>query len=390
MAFSFNLFKRIVKKSLSIVSVGIKLPIISIYRHLPIEDKLVVFDNFNGRGYGCNPKYIAEELADSDLRLVWLAEDVNGEFPDYIEPVKYGSLAALRILATARVKVDNVRNFKGVRKRDGQFFIQTWHGMLTFKKLEGQLNPGLLDKLYIRDAKIDGDTTDLMIANNEWYKKLYEDYFWYKGHTILCGLPRLAPVINPSKEMIERVRFKLGLQNGQRVLLHAPTFRDWDPSFVPHLDYDAITDALESAFGGQWTCLLRLHPVTARTAVDGVSPGIKDVTNWPDSQELIAVADVLITDYSSMAFECAVAGKPVFLYAPDIDRYGEDSRGFNLTPSDTPFPVSRDMESIEAEIKNYDKITMENEYRDFFEKIQLCEDGLGAKRLAEIVLKHSR
>ena len=36
---------------------------------LPVKKNKVVFDNFSGRGYGCNPKYIAQALLEKKENL---------------------------------------------------------------------------------------------------------------------------------------------------------------------------------------------------------------------------------------------------------------------------------------------------------------------------------
>lgn len=86
---------------------------------LPARDHKIVFDNFGGRGYGCDPKYIAEELLkrDEDLDLVWLTRSMSEEFPKGIRPVRYGGIRAVYEQATARVWVDNFKSGIRIRKK---------------------------------------------------------------------------------------------------------------------------------------------------------------------------------------------------------------------------------------------------------------------------------
>ena len=94
---------------------------------LKIDNKKIVFDNFNGKGYGDNPKYIAEELIKEkvDCKIIWVVSNINEEIPKEIKKVKYGSIKSLWEYATAKVWIDNVRNYKGVKKKRNQFYIQT-------------------------------------------------------------------------------------------------------------------------------------------------------------------------------------------------------------------------------------------------------------------------
>lgn len=114
--------------------------------NIAIEDNKIVIDNFNGGSYGCNPKYITEELLkrDKNYDIVWLVKSVKNEiekgyFPAGIRLVGYGTKQALKELASAKLWIDNQRkNYfikKGLTKKEGQYFIQTWHGSLGIKNL---------------------------------------------------------------------------------------------------------------------------------------------------------------------------------------------------------------------------------------------------------------
>jgi len=52
--------------------------------------------------------------------------------------------------------------------------------------------------------------------------------------------------------------------------------------------------------------------------------GVLDVGTYPQVSELFMVADVLITDYSSMMFDYSVTGKPMIFFVPDIDQYTDE------------------------------------------------------------------
>ena len=115
-----------------------------IYGNDPINAKKIVFDNYMGNGYGCNCKYVTEELIRrrTDLDLVWIVKNVNvhEEFPDKVRLVEYGSPEALAEYYTAAVWVCNYHLIKywnkGLVKRAGQYYIQMWHGSFGIKKIE--------------------------------------------------------------------------------------------------------------------------------------------------------------------------------------------------------------------------------------------------------------
>ena len=110
-----------------------------------INPRKIIFDNYMGSSYGCNGKYITEALlkAYPEAEIVWTVRDVaihRDEFPSQVRLVEYLSDEAMFEYATAAIWVCNIHLvpylFKGLRKKEGQFFIQTWHGSLGTSQLE--------------------------------------------------------------------------------------------------------------------------------------------------------------------------------------------------------------------------------------------------------------
>ena len=105
----------------------------------PIQKNKVIFDNFNGCGYGGNPKYIAEELRRrKGFEIVWLVKNHNAasSVPSDITSVNKYSISALLAIATSKVWVSNIRYGKLLNKRKNQVYLQTWHGSFSIKKVE--------------------------------------------------------------------------------------------------------------------------------------------------------------------------------------------------------------------------------------------------------------
>ncbi len=105
----------------------------------PIQQNKIVFSSFEGNGYGCNPKYIAEEIICRDKgdrknhELVWLVDDITKEFPPEIKNVRNTLWNRAYHLSTAKIWIDNSRKKLGTRKRKGQYYFQTWHGAIGIK-----------------------------------------------------------------------------------------------------------------------------------------------------------------------------------------------------------------------------------------------------------------
>ena len=84
----------------------------TILSSIPIDSRKIVFMNFNGQGFGCNPKYLALEILRRKLPydLVWLVNNMNEPMPNGIRKAQVGSLTAQYCLATAKIIITNIKN----------------------------------------------------------------------------------------------------------------------------------------------------------------------------------------------------------------------------------------------------------------------------------------
>ena len=293
-----------------------------------INNKKIVFDNFNGKGFGCNPKYIATELIKEnvDCDMVWLVNDMNTEMPKEIRKVKYGSFKSYYELTTAKIWIDNVRNYKGIPKKKKQFYIQTWHASIGFKKCEADIEK-LLPEQYVKEAKNDGQITDLMISDSNFVTNVFKSAFWYNGKIEQIGLPR-NDILNELPEKIKKKVYDyFKIEYSKKIVIYAPTFRKEEKEDYIKFDYHKCCKILSEKFGGEFVLLIRLHPNDVEHAKQiKEDEFVKNATLYPDIQELLAVSEVGITDYSSVAFDLAIVGKPVFLLCKDYENFIKKER----------------------------------------------------------------
>ena len=103
-------------------------------------------------------------------------------------------------------------------------------------------------------------------------------------------------------------------------------------------------------------------------------------------QELLSVADMLITDYSSSMFDFAMQGRPCLLYATDANAY---DRGFYFDLNELPFPLTENQEQLLTTIEHFDTEAYTSQLNAFFtERVGLKEDGHAAEALAEWMVAH--
>ena len=354
---------------------------------LPVRKNKIVFDNFGGRGYGCDPKYIAEELLKRKevLDLVWLTKDIKCELPEGIRPVRYGSIQAMYELATAKVWIDNIKNAIRLPKKKEQYYIQTWHSSLGLKRNEQDAE--FLKKTYVRRAKRDAAITDMMYSNNAFRAEKYKERFWYHGEVIRCGHPRNTILLHVPKGLREKVGAYFDIDERKKILLYAPTFRNKEDLEVYLFDVFKCLEVLSKKFGGEYICLLRLHPNGAAYANKmKLGEFVYNATDYPDMQELMAISDVLITDYSGSMFEFMLTGRPLFLFMKDLKKYIVHERKLYFSFEELPFLVAENESQLWNNILQFDQELYTKSCKLFMERIDMRDDGNGAEQIADIVL----
>lgn len=361
----------------------VKIDITSVcYRKYPLQNK-IVFANFNGRGFGCNPKYIAQELLRQQVPydLVWLVNDMDAPMPAGIRKVPFHGRQSYYELATAKVIVNNVKGDLNLRKRKGQFYIQTWHAGFGFKLVEKNAL-SKLPKDYVIESKINSRDTDLMLAGSKFQSNEYRQAFWCKCEILEQGLPRNDAYFGKTEEELLEIKASLGLSAETKVALYAPTFRTGSDTLETYgLDLERTRNALQTHWGGNWVLLFRHHPNLKIPLSFAKDSNVINVSEYPDMQELVLITDVFISDYTSAMFEAAFLNKIIFVFATDVDEY-EKSRGLNKAFYMLPYPMARNNDEMMQIIHNFDRESYDKTTGKFLEKFQPFETGNASKAVA--------
>ncbi len=155
-----------------------------------------------------------------------------------------------------------------------------------------------------------------------------------------------------------------------------------------NLDFNILLTSLKQKWSGKWKIFLRLHPnVKMKSKYINHPKYVIDVSNYDDSQELVAASDILISDFSSIIFEQAYVLKPVFLYAPDKDTYERDDRELLLDYDSLPFPISTTNEELSEQILNFDEVEYKKNVQAFLDKYGVHEDGHASERAAKFIIE---
>lgn len=340
--------------------------------------------------YADQPKYIAQEIIRRGLpyELVWVSLKKKVVAPAEIRTV-CGRAKAWRELSTSQLIISNSRLGKyfkhGYAKKPGQFYIQTWHGSFGIKKMEGDAHE--LRNSYLEKAKLDSKHIDYLLSNSRWLSDVMRGCFFYDGPILETGSPRNDPLFAADKAArAEATRRALGLPEGVKTALYAPTFRAEGIERFERMDYQQVQEALQEKFGGKWCVITRLHPGHGGERLRWLTKGVVDASHYPDMTELLLLADLMVSDYSSCLFDYLLTGKPAFCYAPDRQEY-ELQRGLYYPLSDTPMPIAENNAQLIDAIHNFDAQRYADETIRFIRDKGSAEDGHAAERVADLIEK---
>lgn len=358
---------------------------------LPIQKKKIVFINFNGKGYGDNPKYIAQELIRQKVAcdMVWLVSNMDEPMPEQIRKVPFGSAKAKLELMSAGIWVSNVRNHQGVDKRRKQFYIQTWHASYSPKLLE-KAAADILGPQLVAAFSRDGRITDLMLSNSRLQTQEYRENFWYDGEILECGMPRNDFLVNAAKdaETMARIRREVGIADNEKVVIYAPTFRDTGRTDCYNVDFERLVNAAQRLYGCPCKLLVRLHPNIADQAeMFQYSDRVINASPYPDMQELLLISDMLVTDYSTSIFDIAMLDRDVVVYVPDVQEYQRE-RGLKQSFFELPFPRAESEEALYHCVENYRTIAPRERILEFMDTYESYDTGTASAAVCQRIKEH--
>lgn len=318
---------------------------------LPVVDGWVIFESGLGKQYGDSPKAIYQCLSHRypELRKTWIYGGRIPDADDATDVIPRLSLRYYYALARAKYWVNNQSFPHYIRRRKRQVFVQTWHGT-PLKKMGRDLDVVHgRDAGYLKRALTGARQWSVLVSPNRYTSNALKSAFGFTAEVLEVGYPRNDVLHADNADRAERaVRRTLGIAPNKRLVLFAPTFRDRD------LGRRGISPVAALGFQ-EWltqvpddvVLLLRRHVLDKGSVPIPEHAGrrILDVTAYPDMQDLLAAADVLVTDYSSVYFDYLNRQQPIVFFAPDLDDYRDVVRGFYLDyESDLPGPLATEAE----------------------------------------------
>ena len=208
--------------------------------------------------------------------------------------------------------------------------VQMWHALGAIKKFGWQTvgKEGGSSEKTARLMKMHHGYDYVVCASDVTAEHFCEAFRVDRSKIVKYGLPRIDYIKSiASGERHDATAAKILDKypqlktEGRKTVLYAPTFRRGKAVDVSSLARELDADSFD--------LVVKLHPLYRADAEDGGVPGNVIYDEAFSSYDWLAAADIIISDYSSYVIESTLTGKPLYIYAYDLEDY-EANTGLNM------------------------------------------------------------
>jgi len=368
------------------------------YFLIQVKPKQIIFESFQGKSASDSPYALYLQLQKSlpNAKFIWVFANDNIEGFHTLQNrpnthcVIRGTTAYFQAYASSQYWIVNCRLPYRLLSNSKQTVIQCWHGT-PLKKLGMDIkvenHPTSSLKAMHFAYQWEGRRCDYFLSPSAYASNCFVSSFGLdKNQIVELGYPRNDSLFRYKDdiEYQQAIKQKLGIKKDKKVILYAPTFRDDDFSNGKHiatnrLDNDAFKTQFEDVqflFRGHYFANVESKKDTA----------FLDVSDYPLINDLLLIADEIITDYSSLFFDYLILERPMYFYMYDKNKYLNDIRGAYLNvDTDMPGPIIENQKDLLHAMKN---IKATKEQLDKFNKLyNPNEDGQSSFRIHDTIIK---
>lgn len=387
----------------------IKRDICAFFATRKLDQNAVFYEAFAGNGILDNPEALFHQLLNekdfSHLKHIWVLSPQNykrftsHEYPQkkHVTYVRKGSIAYYRALATSKYLINNATFPLFFSKREGQIYINTWHG-IPLKKMGYDMPDGATSSANIVRNFLH---TDFLISSSpamtqRLYQQAYKLDNIYRGHIIEEGYPRIdRQILNDAqRSKLFKTLKEHGFDIGSRhIILYAPTWRG--KNFTsPDNNLSSLRATLASLTTQldpkKYVILLKTHQRLYCSLEKDDSLLKNIVPNHIPTNQLLGISEILITDYSSIFFDFLQTERPIFFFTPDASEYEAD-RGLYHCLSELPGPTFQDITKLVSAIKALETNSLPTKHHSVYQhfKTQFVphEDSNVSARIIDIIFR---
>ena len=329
-----------------------------------------------GKGVRGSMQYILNELNSNDCfrdfkMYVRTDESTDATVQTYIENNGWNRTQTvvkdseyMDILESVQYLITEVYYPIGWVKKDGQTYINIWHGT-PLKKLglaknaNGKHKDGNTQKNFIE--------ADYLLYPNEYTKvhmlESYKVATLIQGKALNLGYPRTGGMLAASKADLHELRAELA-PNGEHLYAYMPTWKDYLEVEQVVAESKELLDYLDENLRDDQILYVNLHHKVSDSLDYSAYKRIKKFPPTVDSYQLLALTDALLTDYSSVFYDYLALRRQIILYCGDYKLYRK-KRGTYMDLMELPFDKAKTKEEVLEAINRGKTYDDEAAYQEF-------------------------
>jgi CDP-glycerol glycerophosphotransferase len=365
---------------------------------MPMSKKIIMFESNLGRNYTGSPRAIYEEMVrlglDREYHCYFVLEKPNIQIAGVGKTVKRNRLKYFFLFMIAGIWVCDTRLPRYIIKKTKGTYIQTWHGT-PLKKLALDMDTvhmagetGIDN--YKKNFTENTETWDYLISQNRFSSEIFRRAFAFDKEMLEIGYPRNDILFAKNNEKdINELKNQLGIPQGKKVILYAPTWRDNEFYAKGHYKFNRAMDfdLCQEKLSDEYVMIVKYHYL------------VKDKIDWSPYQGFIyscnlsydisllyLIADLLITDYSSVMFDYSLLKRPMHFFCYDLEEYRDTLRGFYFDfLAEAPGPVTLTTERLIDSILHYNPEDFKDRQEAFYHKYNHADDGKASKKVVDLI-----
>lgn len=351
---------------------------------LPVKQNKITFASDSRTDLSGNFEFVYQELLNRDETFdfqFFLKESINTKksIAEYVQ-------MAYHFATSRQILIDDFYPIiYPLKIRKNADLVQLWHAVGAFKTfgysrigLPGGPSP---------TSKNHRNYTKVIVSSDHIRKHYAEGFGVDIENVIATGVPRTDFFFDEAKkaEVRSSLYEEYPFLKGKKVILFAPTFRG-NGQQSAHYPFEVLNyDQLYQELNSEYIFLFKIHPFVKNqiNIPYQYSEFFYDFSDFREINELLLIADVLITDYSSVCFEFALLQKPMIFFSYDVDEYIRTRDFYYEYFSFIPGPLARTCRELVSIVKNnqYEFEKLDSFVQYFFDEL----DGQSSKRVVDSI-----
>lgn len=358
---------------------------------IKIDEKQALFVVYGGKRYDDSPRFIYENIKKQpeyqDIKCVWAFIDPNKfDFIPESEKVKIDTITYFKTVLKSKYWITNSSVKRGLDlKEKNHIDVFFTHGMTGIKKIGTDITKTNQSFRLKKQEKFDM----IFLTGKKEKDILVKAWQTEPEHFYESGLPRNDELYHIKEEKVLNIKQKLKIPLDKKVLLYAPTFREFykDSSLDNILQNPFDFEEMKRRLEDEYVLVVTAHYQVGKLL--GIPPNNAFVVNafdYPYINDLLMIADILISDYSSVVWDYAILERPILCFGYDYDKYIKE-RGTYLDLNQVFLNgVIKTQEKLIEIIKNMD-FEKEREHTRQMKQEYIVIEEKSTEKIAKMIFK---